>query len=49
MRTFFKYVAYWNPSLKADEKGEAVFDFSLPDNLTGWRVLAMAVTPSKPL
>lgn len=46
MRDLFKFVAYWNPSLMADSNGNAQFTFELPDNLTGWRVLAMAVTPS---
>lgn len=45
MRTVFKYVAYWNPSLKADAKGQVRFDFKIPDNLTGWRVLVIATTP----
>ncbi len=45
IRTLFKYVAHWQPSLVADRRGEARFDFELPENLTGWRVLAMAVTP----
>ena len=44
MRTLFKYVAHWEPSLEADRRGEAEFEFSLPENLTGWRILAMAVT-----
>lgn len=44
MRTLFKYVAHWEPSLPANRRGEAEFEFSLPENLTGWRVLAMAVT-----
>ncbi len=46
MRDVFKFVAYWNPSLKADASGNAQIEFELPDNLTGWRVLAMAVTPN---
>jgi uncharacterized protein YfaS (alpha-2-macroglobulin family) len=45
IRDLFKFVAYWNPSIKADEKGNASFTFDAPDNLTGWRVLALAVTP----
>lgn len=45
MRSVFKYVSYWNPSLRIDSEGKAVAEFFLPDNLTGWRVLAMAVTP----
>ena len=44
MRTLFRYVAHWEPSLTADRRGEAGFEFSLPENLTGWRVLAMAAT-----
>ena len=46
MRSVFKFVAYWNPSLKTDSEGKASFQFEVPDNLTGWRVIAMAVTPS---
>ncbi|MHC1729954.1 MAG: alpha-2-macroglobulin [Syntrophobacteraceae bacterium] len=45
MRSVFKYVSYWNPSLRVDDDGKAIAEFFLPDNLTGWRVLAMAVTP----
>ena len=44
MRTLFRYVAQWEPSLLANRRGEAEFEFSLPENLTGWRVLAMAAT-----
>ena len=46
MRVVKNYVAYWNPSVKADAKGRAQVQFKLPDNLTGWRVFAVAVTPS---
>ncbi|MDM4770115.1 alpha-2-macroglobulin [Solimonas sp. SE-A11] len=45
MRSIDKYVAYWNPALPADASGRASFTFQAPDNLTGWRVLALAVTP----
>lgn len=45
MRSLFKFVSYWNPSIKADSEGKAQIQFQVPDNLTGWRVLAMAVTP----
>ncbi len=44
LRNLMKFVAYWNPSIKLDKKGRTEFDFELPDNLTGWRVFAMAVT-----
>jgi uncharacterized protein YfaS (alpha-2-macroglobulin family) len=46
MRVVKNYVAYWNPSVKADEHGRARVEFKLPDNLTGWRVFALAATPS---
>lgn len=45
MRTISSYVSYWNPSLMLDENGRATFTVKLPDNLTSWRVLAMATTP----
>lgn len=46
MRSVFDYVSYWNPSLVTDGDGRADISFTVPDNLTGWRVFAMAVTPS---
>lgn len=46
MRSIFKYVAHWAPSLRADAEGNARLSFELPDNLTGWRVLALAATPT---
>lgn len=46
LRSLFKFVSYWNPSLATDAEGKATVTFDLPDNLTGWRVLAMAVTPT---
>ncbi|HUP90615.1 MAG TPA: alpha-2-macroglobulin family protein [Solimonas sp.] len=45
MRSVDKFVAYWNPALATDAKGRAEFSFEAPDNLTAWRVLAIAVTP----
>jgi uncharacterized protein YfaS (alpha-2-macroglobulin family) len=45
MRSEFKFVSYWNPSIKPDSAGKATISFKVPDNLTGWRVLAVAVTP----
>lgn len=46
MRDLFKFVSYWNPSIKTDENGNANIEFEAPDNLTGWRILALAVTPT---
>ncbi len=45
LRSVFKFVSYWNPSIKPDANGKATITFKVPDNLTGWRVLALAVTP----
>lgn len=46
LRNLFKFVSYWNPSLPVDAKGNASFRFTVPDNLTRWRVLAIAATPN---
>jgi len=45
VRGNFKYVAYWNPALPL-ENGKARFEFEAPDNLTGWKVLVLAATPT---
>ncbi|NIY18676.1 MAG: large extracellular alpha-helical protein, partial [Nitrospinaceae bacterium] len=45
MRSLFKFVSYWNPSIQTDAAGRAEIEFEVPDNLTGWRVLVIAVTP----
>ena len=44
MRSIFKYVSYWNPSLEL-KNGQANFEVTLPDNLTGWKIITMGVTP----
>ncbi len=46
MRSLQKYVGYWNPALPASPDGSASFTFDAPDNLTGWKVFAMAFTKS---
>ncbi|MBF0228507.1 MAG: large extracellular alpha-helical protein [Desulfamplus sp.] len=43
MRSNFKYVSYWNPSIITDENGNADIEFKAPDNLTGWKIFAIAV------
>ena len=35
-------LAYWNPSVITDSDGKAHVNFTLPDNLTTWRVLVVA-------
>lgn len=44
LRGDFKSTAYWNPSVLTDNKGEATVEFNLPDNLTTFRVMAVAQT-----
>lgn len=46
MRNIFKFVSYWNPSLRVDAQGNATIEFEAPDNLTGWRIFAIAMTPT---
>ncbi len=45
VRSNFKGAAYWNPSLETDAAGHAHFSFRLPDNLTRWRILVIALRP----
>jgi uncharacterized protein YfaS (alpha-2-macroglobulin family) len=44
VRTKFEPLAYFNGSVIAGADGKASVDFTLPDDLTTWRVLAMALT-----
>lgn len=45
VRSNFSYAAYWNADLETDAAGHARFNFKLPDNLTKWRILVVAVRP----
>jgi alpha-2-macroglobulin len=42
VRTDFRPVAYYNGSLVTDANGKASFSFTLPDDLTTWRIMAVA-------
>jgi uncharacterized protein YfaS (alpha-2-macroglobulin family) len=44
LRGDFRFTAYWNPSLLTDDGGNARVTFSLPDNLTTFRVMAVVQT-----
>ncbi|MHB8054762.1 MAG: alpha-2-macroglobulin family protein, partial [Candidatus Aminicenantales bacterium] len=44
LRGNFKSTAYWNPSIPTDADGRAVVKFKLPDNLTTFRIMAVAQT-----
>ncbi|MCB1158616.1 MAG: hypothetical protein KDK45_14025, partial [Leptospiraceae bacterium] len=41
-RKNFKDTAHWSAHIQTDESGKAKFDFSVPDNLTEWRLTARA-------
>lgn len=46
VRSNFKFAAYWNPQLQTDASGHAHFSFKVPDNLTRWRILVIAMRPA---
>ncbi|MCL5036500.1 MAG: Ig-like domain-containing protein [Chloroflexi bacterium] len=43
-RKKMKSTAYWNPSIKTNNNGKARVSFTLPDNLTTFRLMAIAIT-----
>jgi uncharacterized protein YfaS (alpha-2-macroglobulin family) len=46
-RTDIRYTAYWNPLIKADSSGKAEVTFKLPQNLTTFRLMALAAKDGK--
>ena len=44
LRSNFAESAFWKPTLVLDGKGEASFDFTVPDSVTSWNVWVHAVT-----
>lgn len=43
VRSDFKNTAYWNAQIETDKDGKFTFKFKVPDNLTTWRIIAVAV------
>jgi alpha-2-macroglobulin len=43
LRDLFKYVTYWNPSIVVRNDLASEIEFEVPDNLTGWRIIAFGV------
>lgn len=43
LRSNLKPLAFWQPALLTDDRGKASLSFKAPDNLTGWRILVLAV------
>ena len=41
-RKEFKTLAFWQGSLTTDDNGKAAFEFTAPDNLTTYRIVALA-------
>jgi len=46
-RKDIRYTAYWNPKITADSNGYAEVEFKLPDNLTTFRIMAIAAAKGK--
>lgn len=46
-RKDFRYTAYWNPVVIADNNGDADLNFTLPDNLTTFRVMVASSANGK--
>ena len=44
VRKEFRTLAFWQGSLKTDANGKAAFDFTAPDNLTTYRLVAVGQT-----
>jgi uncharacterized protein YfaS (alpha-2-macroglobulin family) len=44
LRKDFVHLAYFDPDLRTDGKGNARCEFKVPDNLTTWRALVVAVS-----
>lgn len=44
VRTKFLPLAYWNAAVRTDANGNASVEVPLPDDLTTWRVMALALT-----
>lgn len=42
LRNLFKSTAYWNPTVTTDAQGNANVQFTMPDNLTTYRIMVIA-------
>lgn len=47
LRQHFRDDAFWQPRLRTNEKGEASFDVTFPDDITNWRTFAIAMADRK--
>jgi TonB-dependent SusC/RagA subfamily outer membrane receptor len=44
LRSNFRDDAFWQPRLRTNEKGEAAFNVTFPDDITSWKTFAIAFT-----
>lgn len=44
LRSHFRDDAFWQPRLRTNEKGEAAFNVTFPDDITNWKTFAIAFT-----
>ncbi len=47
LRTKFVPTAYWNPAVRTGDDGKAQVTFTLPDNLSAFRLMAVAESPRR--
>lgn len=47
LRTRFTDQAYWQPNLVTNARGEATFNVTFPDNITGWQCYVLAMNGHK--
>ncbi len=47
LRTMFATTAYFNPEVTTDETGAATLEIPMPENLTSFRIMAVAVDPAQ--
>ncbi|MCA9713202.1 MAG: hypothetical protein KC468_00735, partial [Myxococcales bacterium] len=47
LRTMFATTAYFNPEVRTDESGKASLEIPMPENLTSFRIMAVAVDPAQ--
>ena len=47
LRRNFRDEAYWQPMLQTDEKGQAGFQVTFPDDITSWKTYVLVAGPKK--
>ena len=48
LRTEFASTAFFDPEVRTDENGVATYRIPMPENLTSFRIMAVAVDPEAP-